>query len=142
MRGHFTIGIMGGTQKIACHSDITQGSATLFLVDRFLLCQENRLSALIMLIWCFFRCPSPLLKANLTSLKIGLCMCAGYHHHRYVQFFLKALGYMYSLKSHTDSEKDVDIHNTISIWQVKCKKVHSILRLSVKKSTAYYLSIC
>ena len=24
--------------------------------------------------------------------------------HRYVQFFLKALGYMYSLKSHTDSD--------------------------------------
>ena len=62
----------------------------LFLVDRFLLCQENRLSALIMLIWCFFRCPSPLLKANLTSLKIGLCMCAGYHHHRYVQGFFKS----------------------------------------------------
>ena len=28
VRGHFTIGIMGGTQKIACHSDVKQGSAT------------------------------------------------------------------------------------------------------------------
>ena len=28
MRGHFTIGIIGGTQKIACHSDVTQDSAS------------------------------------------------------------------------------------------------------------------
>ena len=28
MRGHFTIGIMGVTQKIACHSDVTRGSAS------------------------------------------------------------------------------------------------------------------
>ena len=26
--GHFTIGIMGGTQKIACHSDVTWGSVS------------------------------------------------------------------------------------------------------------------
>ena len=28
LRGHFTIGIMGGTQKIVCHSEVTQGSAS------------------------------------------------------------------------------------------------------------------
>ena len=76
---------------------------------------------------------SPLLKANLTSLKItGPYKGAGYHHHRFIQIKITRKD-MYRLKSHYQLLTRTLVFHCVSQYVAAC--FHTLARHAQRAST-------